>query len=71
MNTTVLVLAILSLIIACSPSEPAGIGGGYGESLILECSAQQPCPAGYQCVAQQGQESGMCQIQPQQEIAVN
>ena len=62
MKLTVLVLLVLFLS-ACSSSEPGRIGGGYGESLVLECSAQQPCPAEYQCVAEQGQVTGMCQKQ--------
>ena len=54
---------LLFTLISCSPSPQKGIGGGFGESLVLECSAEQQCPEGYECVAQEGQ-TGLCQQIP-------
>lgn len=53
---------VFLLLIACAQEQvqDGRISGGQGESFILECAANKPCPDGYQCVAPVGQASGNC-----------
>ena len=62
MFRNILLAGVLLLLIACAEEsvQDGRISGGQGESFVLECAADKPCPDGYQCVAQAGQASGNC-----------